>query len=251
MESLKESEIDGQVAEDRRNFKLDPALPKESHRYAARLQLGFEKFLREQSYDAFTAQCVTFYEDGRFKQLPLLGASNLLAKGYGYAGEGDTNTVYLTMLGHLIAENPHFTEMYSLDFTRDSAFLSHMGEGNWKIARQDRPIKLIDRPLEIANLGNPPTLVFSAAPGPATLMSLSGIGSKFRLLCSRGVVLDTAELPNVPMPYFHFKPENGIRKAMDDWLKNGGTHHQVLLPGEHSRKVRMFCELTGVEYVEV
>lgn len=251
MQSVKEAEVSDQVAEDKRNFKLDPALTKESHSYAARLQLGFERFLNEQGYDAFTAQCTTFHEDGRFEQLPLLGASNLLAKGFGYAGEGDTNTVYLTMLGHLIAENPHFTEMYSLDFTRDSAFMSHMGEGNWKIARQDRPIKLIDRPLEIANLSNPPTLVFSAEPGPATLMSLTGFDSNFRLICSRGEVLDTPELPNVPMPYFHFRPEHGIRKAMDDWLMNGGTHHQVLLPGDHSRRVKFFCEIMGVEYFEV
>ena len=45
MQLVKDTEIDEQTAEDRRNFKFDPAITKESHRYAARLQLGFEKFL--------------------------------------------------------------------------------------------------------------------------------------------------------------------------------------------------------------
>jgi L-arabinose isomerase len=252
MQSVNNSEIDKQMVENHTNFKVEQDVKIDSHRYAVKLQLGFEKFLIDQDYDGFSAQCTIFKEDGRFKQLPLLGASNLLAKGYGYAGEGDSNTTYLTLVGHLIAENPHFTEMYSLDFHRDSAFMSHMGEGNWKIARKDRPIRLIDRALEIGELENPPTLVFSAESGPATLLSLSHWeGDRYRIICSKGEVLDTDELPNVPMPYFHFKPQSGIRQAMDSWLSCGGTHHQVLVLGDHLRKLKILSEMLNIEYVEV
>ena len=66
----------------------------------------------------------------------------------------------------------HFTEMYAMDFRRDSVLQSHMGEGNWMIARKDRPIRLIDRRLDIGNLENPPTIVFMAEPGVATIASL-------------------------------------------------------------------------------
>jgi L-arabinose isomerase len=142
--------------------------------------------------------------------------------------------------------------MYSMDFQKDSALMSHMGEGNWKIARKDRPIRLIDRELEIGGLGNPPTLVFMAEPGPATMVSLVAIeGEKFRLVVSKGEVLDTEELPNVPMPYFHFRPDTGIRECMNGWLENGGTHHQVLNLGDHTRKWKMLCAMLGIEYIEV
>jgi L-arabinose isomerase len=252
MESATDEEIEQQLAEDRKNFTIDSNVNEEAHRYALGLQLGFEKFMREQKYDGFSAQCTIFKEDGRFKQLPLLGASNLLAKGYGYAGEGDTNTTFLTLAGHLLTGDPHFTEMYSLDFQRDSAFMSHMGEGNWKIARKDRPIRLIDRSLEIGELGNPPTLVFSAEPGPANLVSLVAVeGSKLLLVGAKGEILDTKELSHVPMPYFHFKPDSGIRECMDTWLSVGGTHHQVLSLGEHSQRWKMLCDIYGIEYVEV
>ncbi|MFW6386847.1 MAG: L-fucose/L-arabinose isomerase family protein, partial [Bacillota bacterium] len=252
MQELTEEEIEAQMAEDRKNFEIQPEVSEKQHRYAVRLQLGFEKFLQENDYDGFSAHFDVFQNDGRFKQIPILGASNLMAKGYGYAAEGDTNTATLTLAGHMLIGDPHFTEMYSLDYTLDSALMSHMGEGNWKIARNDRPVKLIDRELEIGGLSNPPTPVFSAEPGPATLVSLVSLaGEKYRLVVSKGETLDTEELEDVPMPYFHFRPENGIREAMDAWLENGGTHHQVLFLGDQRRRWKLLCKLLDVEYVEV
>jgi L-arabinose isomerase len=30
--------------------------------------------------------------------------------------------------------------MYTMDFPSDSVLMSHMGEGNWRIARADQPV---------------------------------------------------------------------------------------------------------------
>ncbi|OHD76430.1 MAG: arabinose isomerase [Spirochaetes bacterium RBG_16_67_19] len=251
MEGLSPKEIDMQVAEDRRNFAVDAQLSAESHRYAAALQLAFEKFMQERGYSGFTAFFNIFKEDGRFKQLPILGASNLLAKGFGYAAEGDTNVLALTVIGHLLVGNPHFTEMYSLDFGRDAALLSHMGEGNWKVARKDRPIRLIDRPLDIGERDNPPTPVYSAQPGRATLLSLVAVqGEMYRLVVSQGTILDSEEIPGIPMNYSFFKPDSGIRKSMNTWLECGGTHHQVLFLGDQARRFKVLCDIARIEYVE-
>ena len=250
--SVSDSEVDSQIEEDGRNFKIDSGLSRESHRYAATLQLAFEKFLNDRGYDGFSAHFNIFKEDGRFRQLPILGASNLLAKGFGYAAEGDVHTVLLTLIGHIMIDDPHFTEMYSLDFERDAALMSHMGEGNWKIARKDRPIRLIDRPLDIGDMENPPTPVYSAEPGIATLVTLVPVeGDFYRLVISVGNVLDIGEIPNIPMNYSFFKPDTGIRKCMDRWLEFGGTHHQVMFRGNHVRKLEMLGRILDIECVIV
>jgi L-arabinose isomerase len=252
MEKITDAEIDAQIAEDKKNFKIDPKLPVENHRYAARMQLGFEKFLIENDYDGFSQFFNIYKEDGRLRQLPILGASNLLAKGYGYSAEGDTNVLILTVIGHMLVGDPHFTEMYSLDFGKDAAMLSHMGEGNWKVARKDRGVTLIDRPLDIGDLDNPPTPKFNIEPGSATLISLVSVeGSRYRLVVSRGTILDTEELKDVPMNHGFFKPDSGIRKAMDEWLKNGGTHHEVLFLGDWCSRFRALCQILDIEFVEV
>src|SRR5207237_7041084 len=92
--------------------------------------------------------------------------------GDGFAAERDTNTASLMCAAQTMIGDAHFSEMYAMDWELDSVLISHMGEGNWKIARQDRPIKLIDRPLGIGRLDNPPTPVFSAQPGEATSAAL-------------------------------------------------------------------------------
>lgn len=139
-----------------------------------------------------------------------------------------------------------------MDWERDSVLISHMGEGNWRIARPDRPVRLIDRELGIGGLDNPPTPVFMARPGPATTAALIPLdGGRYRLLVARGEVLDTPELPKVEMHHFHFRPSAGMEHLMDQWLWLGGPHHFVLNLGDHVGRWRRLAELTELEYREL
>ena len=79
--------------------------------------------------------------------------------------------------------------------------MSHMGEGNWRIARDDRPVRLIKRPIAIGGLDDPPTFLFEYQPGPATLATLVALGGEsFRLVVCEGENLDGPELPGLEMP---------------------------------------------------
>lgn len=252
MEAVSDEAIENQMKVESERFQVDDSMPDKNFRYAVRMYLGFKAFLEEHSYDAFSAHFDVFKGDGRFEQIHMLAASNLMAEGYGYAAEGDTNTASMVAAGHYLENDAHFTEMYAMDFKRGSMLMSHMGEGNWKIARKDKPVRLADRELGIGDLDNPPTTVFMAEPGPATMVSLVHIaGEHFRLVVTCGEVLDTEEYPTIEMPYFHFKPESGLRECNDGWLKAGGTHHQVLHLGDQRNKWQMLCTMLNIEYVEV
>ena len=132
--------------------------------------------LEERGYGAFSMHFDSVGGDRRFEQLPLLAASDLMADGYGYAAEGDANTASLMCAGQTLIGDAHFSEMYAMDWELNSVLVSHMGEGNWKVARRDRPVRLVDRELGIGGLGNPPTTVFSAEPGVAIPM-ISPLGT--------------------------------------------------------------------------
>lgn len=252
MHEVSDEAVAAAVAADRKRFEIDEALSDDQHAYASRFQVAIQQLLDEEGYDGFSIYFDAVGDDGRFEQLHMLAASNLLAKGYGYAAEGDTCCTSLVSAGHQLAPDAHFTEMYAMDFERDSVLQSHMGEGNWRIARDDRPVKLIDRPLGIGGLDNPPTLLFMAEPGPATLVSLAPIGGdEYRLVVANGEILDTDELPNVEMPYFHFRPDSGVRDCLDGWLEHGGTHHQCLHLGDVSRRWDMMGDMADIEVVHV
>jgi L-arabinose isomerase len=242
-------DVDALIAEEDAAFEIDPRLSRDEREEHARMQLGLERLLVDGGYGAYSTHFGAIAEDGRFGRLPLAAASSLMAKGYGYGAEGDALSAALMSAARSLLGETQFTEMYAMDFPSDSILMSHMGEGNWRLARDDRPVRLIKRPLGIGGLDDPPTFLFQYAIGPATLATLIALGGeRFRLLVSEGEVLDTDELPNLEMPYGHFKPDSGLRACMDSWLRLGGPHHQVLNPGRQAHAWRTFSELAGLEF---
>jgi L-arabinose isomerase len=126
--------------------------------------------------------------------------------------------------------------------------MSHMGEGNWALARGDRPVRLIKRSLGIGGLDDPPTFLFQYETGPCTLAALLALpDGRFRLVVSEGEILDADELPGLEMPYGFFRPASGVRACADGWLRAGGPHHQVLNPGHRAADWRLFCAEAGIE----
>jgi L-arabinose isomerase len=239
------------AAEDAR-FEIDPRLSREEREDHARMQLGLERLLRAGGYGAYSTHFGAIAEDGRFARLPLAAASSLMAAGYGFGAEGDAVSAALMSAAQTMLGDTQFTEMYAMDFPSDSILMSHMGEGNWRLAREDRPVRLIKRALGIGGLGDPPTFLFQYRPGPATLAALVSLeGERFRLLVAEGEVLDAAELPALEMPYGRFRPDTGVRGCMNAWLRLGGPHHQILNPGRQAEAWRVFSELAGVQFATV
>jgi L-arabinose isomerase len=251
-EAVPQDEVTALIAEEDARFEIDSRLTSGEREDHARMQLGIERVLSDGGYGAYSTHFDAIAEDGRFARLPLAAASNLMAKGYGYGAEGDALTAALMCAGRDLLGDTQFTEMYAMDFPSDSILMSHMGEGNWRLARDDRPVRLIKRPLGIAGLDDPPTFLFQYDTGPATLATLVSLGGeRFRLLVCEGEMLDTPELPSLEMPYGQFRPDQGVRASMDAWLRLGGPHHQVLNPGRQAPAWRTFSELAGLEFVVV
>jgi L-arabinose isomerase len=246
--AVTDAEVSEVIADEDAHFEIDPRLTRAEREDHVRMQIGIERVLLERGCGAYSTHFDAIAEDGRFARLPLAAASSLMARGYGYGAEGDALTAALMSAARTLLGDTQFTEMYAMDFADDSILMSHMGEGNWRLAREDRPVRLIKRPLGIGGLGDPPTFLFQYRPGPATLATLVALGGeRFRLVVSEGEVTDSDELPRLEMPYGRFRPATGVRACMDAWLHAGGPHHQVLNPGHCADSWRVFCELTGVE----
>jgi len=240
------------IADEDELFEIDPRLSAVEREDHARMQLGLEQILVAGGYGAYSTHFGAVAEDGRFARLPLAAASSLMAKGYGFSAEGDGLTAALMSAAQNLIGETQFTEMYAMDFVRDAFLMSHMGEGNWALARDDERVKLIKRPLGIGGLDDPPTFLFRYRVGAATLATLVALGDeRFRLVVSEGEILDSDVLPSLEMPYGFFRPDTGLRDCIDGWLRSGGPHHQVLNLGRRATEWRLFCEAAGIEMVLV
>jgi L-arabinose isomerase len=253
MEALSPEKIEEQIGKDRRIADVDPNLSPASHAEAVKIYLGFKGFLDWNHYDAFTAHFDIFAADGRFKQLPLYAASQLLAEGYGYAAEGDSVCASLVAAAHTLGMGgANFTEMYGMDFNQQAILFCHAGEGNWAIHRRDVKPRLIDRYLGEGGLENPPTFIFTPRIGPATLVSMVSLGDrKFRLIVTQGEILAKNDLRRCEMPYFFWRPRNGVEPCVEAWLRLGGTHHEVINLGDLRRRWQMLCDMLRIEYCEI
>ena len=250
VESVTEREIAQRVALDRTRFDMDPKLSAESHGYAVKLYLGIKKYLEQGGYAGYSIHFEEFGADRRFRQLPLLAASHLMAEGYGYAAEGDGVTAALVAAAMRLCGSANFSEMYMMDFKRGAILFSHAGEGNWAMCRSGAKPRLIDRFLGEGGLENPPTPIFTPEPGPATVAALAHLGGdRYRMIVAAGEMLPDA-LSRCEMPHFFFAPASGVQSCVTSWLRLGGPHHEAVLLGDQRSRLKLFCEITGIEYAE-
>ena len=251
VESVTEEEISERVAVDRTIFDIDPKLSDESHRYAVRLYLGIKKYLEKGGYAGYSAHFEEFGADGRFRQLPLLAASHLMADGYGYAAEGDGVTAALVAAARCLCGNANFSEMYMMDIARNAILFCHAGEGNWATCMRGARPRLIDRYLGEGGLENPPTPIFTPQPGPATIAAITHLGAdRYRMVAAAGEMLPKSDIKKCEMPYFFFAPSSGAQGCATAWLKLGAPHHEAVMLGDQRGRLMQLCEILGIEYAE-
>ena len=253
MDEVKEEDIRARMAYEREVFDIDATMTEEVHAIAVRQYLALKQFMENGGFSALTLHFETLGIDGRFDRLPFLAASNLMADGYGYAAEGDSMCATILRLALMAFDGmATFSEMYAMDFASQSILMCHAGEGNWKTARKDRKPRLIDKVFNEGGLANPPTPLFTPEPGEATVVSFAGLGNgKYKFVVSHGEVVDKCDLAGCEMPYIFFKPDCGMEQCAEQWLREGGTHHEIVTLGDSREFWKMLADMTGITYAEV
>jgi L-arabinose isomerase len=177
-----------------------------------------------------------------------------MAEGIGFGGEGDLIAAAATTFFNWLQPPASFTEIFTIDFSGDSLFLSHMGEANAAMARRDRKIPLVARPAPITRTrGRQLALVTSFEPGPATIAALTlGAQGKWRLIAATAALEDYGPLPGFCVPHSKLKPASGdVRQFLTAYANAGGPHHNAVLFGDARPRLRFAAELLGADYCEV
>jgi L-arabinose isomerase len=238
--------VDEEMARDRERFtaKLEPAV----HERSVRLGLGLRKHLADGGYHAFSMNFLAFDSPHPpLETIPFLEASKAMARGIGYAGEGDVLTASLVGALQRAFSRTTFTEVFCPDWQGDSLFLSHMGEINPEVAAV-KPV-LLEKPYPFGNALPPAFLACSPEPGPAVFVNLTpGPEETFRL-----IVAPVEVLPAAPQNDFRksvhgwIRPGGGIGPFLETYSRLGGTHHSALVLGERTEAICAFASMSGLE----
>jgi len=220
---------------------------------AARIEAGLRSLLAAGGFGAFTD---TFEDLHGLVQLPGIGAQRLMADGFGFGAEGDWKAAALVRIFKVMARGlpggTSFMEDYTYDFSGGEPLVlgAHMLEVCPSIAGE-RPSCEI-HPLSIGGRDDPVRLVFTAAPGPAVVVSLVDLGDRFRLVANEvELIPPPAPLPRLPVARAVWKPKPDLATASGAWLEAGGSHHTVLTTALQIEHVEDLAGIAGIELLVI
>lgn len=242
-----------QMAKDHRLFSISKNVTEKEHEESSRLEWAIRKTLKESCISAFTFHFRAVSNEGMLQTLPFLASSKMLYEGCGYAGEGDILGSIAVLLMQKIAGSAHFTEMFTMDFEHNTILMTHMGEGNYALAKEDESVRLVASNLNLTEISFRPVLPsFVLKPGVVTLVSLTFMAEgKLKIVSSEGHVIDSSPIKSVAAPQCMFQPEKPLTDFLTELSLEGSSHHFALAYGKWSSLIEKIADIVGADFVKI
>ena len=215
----------------------------------ASYEIALERFLEKGGYTAF---CSNFEDLHGMEQLPGLAVQRLMAKGYGFAGEGDWKTAALDRFMKIMSHNKAtgFMEDYTYELGKgkEAILQSHMLEVDPTFAH-DRA-KILVAPLSIGDKADPARLVFDGTEGEGIAVSIADFGTHFKVLINEiEAYTPTEAAPNLPVARVMWRVKPGFHEGVKTWITNGGGHHTVASLSLNAQQIVDWTRMLNVETV--
>ncbi|MFU2082932.1 L-arabinose isomerase [Gallibacterium anatis] len=218
----------------------------------ARLEIGLERFLAEKGCKAFTNN---FEDLVGLTNLPGLATQRLMAKGYGFGGEGDWKTAAMTRIVKVMTQGlsggTSFMEDYTYHFSKEDQVLgAHMLEVCPSIAAARPRLEI-----HLHTIGckcNVARLVFTGKAGKAINLSLIDLGDHFRFVSNHLETVTPAEdMPNLPVARALWKPLPNLEVSGEAWIYAGAAHHSTYSQAVTQEMLNNFADIANVEMVVI
>ena len=247
MKSVTTEEIERELESDRQRYivRADPAV----HRRSVHTGLAVRRFLEAGGYGALSANFEAF-TDPAGPVMPFLEVSKAMARGTGFAGEGDVLTASLVGALAQAFGRTTFTEVFCPDWRGNSLFLSHMGEINPEVA-PDRPL-LVVKDYPFIPAGPTVALVCGIRAGPAVYVNLVPLANgRFRLIVAPVDVLgDASREETRQIVRGWMRPSRlAVGPFLEEYSRLGGTHHAALVLDGKVEPLRAFARCAGLDCV--
>lgn len=242
-------EIDEEINVDNNLFKRLNDFSKESHAKTVRNCLAVRKWIENEKLDAFTVNFREICPENGLEIMPFMEACKAMARGTGYAGEGDVLTA--SIVGALIRgfKDAAFVEIFCPDWEHDTLCLSHMGEFNVALAAGKPEIKEI--PFTFGHADDPVVSYGRYKEGSAVFVNVYKDSEKYNMLIS------PVEMQAADEDKFEGTVRGWMKPCMPigDFLAAistaGVTHHSALVYGASLAELTYFAELLKLNVVVV
>lgn len=247
--SVTDDEVKAEIAKDLDECvvlgDIDPAV----HYKTARNCLAVRRWIEEKELDAFTVNFRKIIPEDGLEIMPFMEACKAMARGTGYAGEGDVLTAAFT--GALIKgfTSATFVEIFCPDWRGGSVLLSHMGEYNRALSVGKSELKQI--PFVFGDADEPVVTYGRYMPGEAVFCNVFRTPEGFSMLTAPVTMLDTHEDHFEGTVRGWMKPHMPLPEFLEKISRAGVTHHSSLVYGATTDEIEFFAKLVGLKTVSI
>lgn len=224
------------------------AVTYEQYAPAERVGLAVRRWIADKGLGAFT---MTFLSAGKlpgFDTMPFSESSKAMARGIGYAGEGDVLTAALVGALSRTFDKVNFTEMFCPDWKGGAIYMSHMGESNLALLENR---ETVIKPFPYADGPDPACIRGHMVAGRACVVNLlPGAEGWFELVICEGEMLQLPERIETLSTSMNgwFRPKMELAAFLEKYSELGGTHHSALVYGVDARSLALFAKTLGIRY---
>jgi L-arabinose isomerase len=246
--AIRPAEIQAELAASRRNYVIK-GLTEESLRRSVHVGLAVRRWIEQEHLTALTVNFLAVTRASGLPTVPFLEACQGMARGLGYAGEGDVLTAALVGALASVYLETTFTEMFCPDWKGNRVFLSHMGEVNPRLL-SGKP-RLSEMPFKFTDALPPARVTGCLRGGPAVFVNLAPLpDNRYRLIVTP-VLMESVKGRDRSADSVHgwFTPPMRVADFLAQYSRLGGTHHAALVYGDAARAILGFGECMGWETV--
>lgn len=240
--------VKAELASDRKAYHCK-GLDQKAHRQASRVTVAINRFIEKEKLSAVTLNFQAVTKASGLPMMPFFGLCKAMAKGTGYAGEGDVLTAAL--VGSLMCVYPEtsFTEMFCPDWKGGRVFMSHMGEMNPAVA-EHAPELYCRKPWIFSDAEAPVSLGACFKPGKAIFVNLAPTREGYNLIAVPVTMVSggrNIKFRNTVRGWM--KPTLSLNEFLAEYSRVGGTHHAALVYGASLRTLTRFSQLMGFKFI--
>ena len=241
MNGISKEEIDAEIENDRKIFDA-AGVTAEAHERSVRAGLAVRKWIEKENLSAFSMNFLAFTASTGMPTVPFLEASKAMARGIGYAGEGDVLTASLVGALSKVYPGTTFTEIFCPDWENNTIFLSHMGEVNVSLA-SDKPV-LYEMKFAYTDVEKPITAAARLRGGKAVFINLAPrAGGRYALILAPVEVVDVQGQDKMGGIRGWIKPPMPISDFLEKYSYAGGTHHSAMVYDADMSELEGFAKL--------